>query len=104
MISAIEEVPDSQYFPEGSDLSVNHLSHFHRVSVQLLQVSLSKQGAQAHHLLVSVKSPAGCPNVSKPPFHVTSLHRASMQNISTAPWWWALVNPLPVHVQTPANT
>lgn len=54
-VSVYEEVADSQYFPECSDLSVHHLSLFHRVSIQLLQVSFSKQGAETHHLLVSMK-------------------------------------------------
>lgn len=47
---------DSQYLPEGGDLSVHHLSFFRWVSVQLQQVSFSKQRAEAHHLLVPVKT------------------------------------------------
>lgn len=46
---------DSQNFPEGGDLSVHHLSLFHRVAIQLQQVSFSEQRAETHHLLVPVK-------------------------------------------------
>ena len=50
-----DEGAHSQYFPEGGDLSVHHLLLLHRVSIQLLQVSFSKQRAETHHLLVPVK-------------------------------------------------
>lgn len=51
--------PDSQYFPQGCDLFVHHLLLLHRVSIQSLQVSFSKQRAQTHHLFAPVKHSKG---------------------------------------------